>query len=331
MDVGHSLAARTNCFSKEASTGTPDPECHAKASDKFATAFPKLETKYPNTSTSSCVTFGDQGAFETALTDYAASVPVATGSALGVCDAAKIKCVGKYVTAVLKCDSKAAGKTGTIDTKCTGKAVDKLANGAGGCLDKAAQHAGCTNAGNQAVALKGAADQFIQDTVVALASDPRYVDNGDGTVSDTQTGLMWEKKTTAVGSGPNYADPHDVDNTYTWTASGSPYPADGTVFTDFLVKLNTMPCFAGHCDWRLPSEEGQNSPFTGPKELEGLLIHQCGANPCDDIIFAPVAFFYWSATTYAGSPSFAWGVGNGNLYSGFKTGNFYVRAVRTGP
>ena len=93
-NVGKSLAARTGCLSRETSSGVANPSCHQKAHDKFAAAFPKLETKYPNTSLTPCLRFGDQEAFETALTDYAASVPVATGSALGTCDAAKIKCVG---------------------------------------------------------------------------------------------------------------------------------------------------------------------------------------------------------------------------------------------
>ncbi len=35
-------------------------------------------------------------------------------------------------------------------------------------------------------------------------------------VTDSATGLQWEKKTGAVGSGQNYGDPHDVRNTYTW-------------------------------------------------------------------------------------------------------------------
>src|SRR6059036_1572800 len=38
----------------------------------------------------------------------------------------------------------------------------------------------------------------------------RFVDNGDGTVTDNQTGLQWEKKDGADGV-ENYADPHDVD------------------------------------------------------------------------------------------------------------------------
>src|SRR5262245_31940309 len=53
--VGKSLAARTGCFSKEASKGIADPSCHQKASDKFTGGtnpakgvFAKLEGKYPS-------------------------------------------------------------------------------------------------------------------------------------------------------------------------------------------------------------------------------------------------------------------------------------------
>lgn len=156
------------------------------------------------------------------------------------------------------------------------------------------------------------------------------------TVFDCDTGLEWEKKTTAVGSGQNFADPHDVDNTYTWTASMSlPYPPDGTAFTDFLVKLNTPPCFAGHCDWRLPSEEGQNPPGTGAKELESILLapYPCGTSPCIDPIFGPTAADrYWSSTTDATGPLGAWRVdfGDGGVDGDAKLGSRYVRAVRGG-
>src|SRR5439155_128123 len=63
----------------------------------------------------------------------------------------------------------------------------------------------------------------------------RFVDNMDGTVTDNETGLQWEQKDGA-GGGANFADPHDVDNTYTWSSSGT--AADGTAFTDFLSRLN---------------------------------------------------------------------------------------------
>jgi hypothetical protein len=38
----------------------------------------------------------------------------------------------------------------------------------------------------------------------------RFVDNGDGTVTDTRTGLMWEQKT-------DDGSIHDKDNVYTWS------------------------------------------------------------------------------------------------------------------
>ncbi|HXQ21453.1 MAG TPA: hypothetical protein VN812_07255, partial [Candidatus Acidoferrales bacterium] len=49
----------------------------------------------------------------------------------------------------------------------------------------------------------------------------RYVDNGDGTVSDLNTGLMWEKKT-------NDGSVHDESNVYTWCAGTFPNCAAGT-------------------------------------------------------------------------------------------------------
>jgi cysteine-rich repeat protein len=96
----------------------------------------------------------------------------------------------------------------------------------------------------------------------------RFADNGDGTITDTKTGLMWEKKDDA-------GDIHDKDNSYTWSSTGT--AADGTAFTTFLATLNQTN-FAGHHDWRLPSEDGQNPPGTGPKELESIV--ETGASGC---------------------------------------------------
>ena len=161
------------------------------------------------------------------------------------------------------------------------------------------------------------------------------MDNGDGTVTDYVTGLMWEQKDDSGGI-------HDKDDTYNWNSSGSPYPPDGTAFTVFLDTLNggatgVGDCdsgdgltesggFAGHCDWRLPTVA----------ELRTILLEPspCGTNPCiDEDVFGPaVSSFYWSATTTAGFPDFAWGVffGGGNVFSDGKAGSHYVRAVRGG-
>ena len=89
----------------------------------------------------------------------------------------------------------------------------------------------------------------------------RYTHNGDGTVTDHQTGLQWETKTSSDDI-QDFANPHDADNTYPLSAVPGGTLPDGSAFTDFLVRLNGASddgsatlsgCFAGHCDWRLPT------------------------------------------------------------------------------
>src|SRR5215468_1884914 len=69
----------------------------------------------------------------------------------------------------------------------------------------------------------------IDELVVAVdnalsgcaAGQPRFVDNGDGTITDHRTGLMWEKKD-GLNGRPNEVDLHDADNTYQWAGSCLP-------------------------------------------------------------------------------------------------------------
>ena len=154
----------------------------------------------------------------------------------------------------------------------------------------------------------------------------RFVDRGL-TVFEYQTGLEWEKKTDDGGI-------HDVNRTYTWSAT-LPNP-DGTAF-DFIDQLNTSPCFAGHCDWRLP----EVNRYGGTAELETILLPEAPGScprvpdPCIDPIFGPTAASsYWSATTTARCrPICAWLVHFAEGLVGWsKTLNdAHVRAVRTGP
>lgn len=157
-----------------------------------------------------------------------------------------------------------------------------------------------------------------------VGGSQRFTDNGDGTVIDHGTGLQWEKKTSLDGK-PDSGDPHDADNTYTWSAARGGTAADGSAFAVFLTALNTGPCFAGHCDWRLPTLA----------ELRTILLtpNPCAANPCIDPVFGPTAgSTYWSGTTSVYHPRRAWYVFfvSGLVSTSPKdAGINRVRAVRT--
>ena len=88
------------------------------------------------------------------------------------------------------------------------------------------------------------ASSFAANAMVS--NGRRYTDNGDGTVTDTLSGLTWEQKT-------DDGSIHDKDNLYSWSASVGGF-LDGTVTSVFLAQLNTPPGFAGHTDWRLPTQ-----------------------------------------------------------------------------
>ncbi len=158
-----------------------------------------------------------------------------------------------------------------------------------------------------------------QDGAVQAGVPLSYMDNGDGTISDNSTGLMWEKLS-------NDASIHNVDQTYTWSDA----------FTVKIKALNTTPCFAGHCDWRLPNRH----------ELESLVYEGQTVLPIVDVFTTPCMSpctvttcsctkdnYYWSSTTFPSSADSAWTVGFfvGDV-QGFSKSipSYYVRAVRGG-
>src|SRR3972149_9882251 len=89
-----------------------------------------------------------------------------------------------------------------------------------------------------------------------------YTDNGDGTFTDDNTGFMWEMKDESGGI-------HDKDNTYTWTDTGNSNltDPDGTLFTDFLDKINNT------CDGAGATSCSTDSGCSGG-ELCGLAGHR---------------------------------------------------------
>jgi len=138
---------------------------------------------------------------------------------------------------------------------------------------------------------------------------------------DNVTGLIWEVKQDWDDT-PNYTNPHDADNTYTWYDGSSGTPGDGTNTLYFIAALNSSQ-FGGHSDWRLPTV----------KELSFLLDRGRYFPTINTTYFSTVSSVYWSSTTRAYYPPvYAWYV---DFYDGYvgsytKSLNYYVRAVRSG-
>jgi len=133
-----------------------------------------------------------------------------------------------------------------------------------------------------------------------------FTDNGDGTVTDKATGLVWQK----CSRGQNN------DATCTGTATTSNW---STAVSD----CNSLT-LAGKT-WRLPNIN----------ELKSIVdTTKTTAPSIDTTIFPSTVAFdsYWSSTTFASNTSSAWVVisSDGQITNGNKTSNFYVRCV-SGP
>jgi len=161
-----------------------------------------------------------------------------------------------------------------------------------------------------------------------------YVDNGDGTVTDTKTGLVWEKKS-------DDGSIHDKDDVYTLGLTVPPYTLNGTAVTIFLAALNAGSGFAGHTDWRLPNltelESIRNLGNVNPA-VSAAFNASCGAsssgNPGCTVTTCSCtsADVHWSSSTYGGPAELAWAISfaDGDVDSDFKDSEYYVRAVRGG-
>ncbi|MBW2741681.1 MAG: DUF1566 domain-containing protein [Deltaproteobacteria bacterium] len=134
--------------------------------------------------------------------------------------------------------------------------------------------------------------------------EPRFEDNGDGTVTDHLTGLIWLRNANCFGKMTWW-----IALTYcNKLASGSCGLTDGSV--------------AG--DWRLPNIVELESLVNAEKSNLAAWLNSQG--------FSNVQLWdYWSATTLAFNRYYAWGVDMqyGNFYDG-KSEEFYVWPVRAG-
>jgi len=153
-----------------------------------------------------------------------------------------------------------------------------------------------------------------------------WVDNGDGTVTDVVTGLMWEKKS-------NDGSLHDWDDVYRWSGDGT----QETIW-DWLDDVNAEggTGFAGYADWRIPNvrelESIQRLEGGTPAAIIPPLHTPCplGCSVLTCACTKSSAPGYWSSTTVAANPPLAWLVSFqlGGTISGTKITPTWARAVR---
>ena len=124
-----------------------------------------------------------------------------------------------------------------------------------------------------------------------------FVDNTDGTVTDTATGLMWQQ-TTQTGLK-------------SWESA--------------IADCESLS-LADYTDWRLPNRN----------ELQSLVDYSTHSPAIDTSFFFdqdPWLNYYWSSTTYTAYSAYAWYVFFNDgliVYNDKSTARYFVRAVRGG-
>jgi len=179
-----------------------------------------------------------------------------------------------------------------------------LQTGETGCYDPSGSGAGVSCSGTG------------QDGDLQTGQVRSYTDNGDGTITDNQTGLTWEKKS-------DDGTINDQDNLYNWSDA----------FSVFIGGLNVAN-FVGHNDWRLPNrfeleslvDLGLNDP-----SVDAAFNTSCTGSTVTTGSCTAFDVYYWSSSVVTATPAFAWSVGfnNGGVnFSSIQFDTNHVRAVR---
>lgn len=148
------------------------------------------------------------------------------------------------------------------------------------------------------------------DTSTRAASTPteNFTDNGDGTVTDKQSGLTWMR--CAHGQAWSGGDCTGTAQRYTWPDALA-----------MALNLNALGGPAGHADWRIPKLQ----------ELAGIVERQCRDPRINLALFpATPAAAFWSATSRRGASdeALALSFGPEGVGTDSKEETHFVRLVR---
>ena len=130
--------------------------------------------------------------------------------------------------------------------------------------------------------------------IICSTGYAEIVDNGDDTVTDTKTKLVWQKAET---------------ETMTWK--------EAVTYCETLV-------LAGHCDWRLPNQS----------ELQAFFDSIYDNSSINRTAFPNLSYVYWSSNANADDTGYSMTVsfmpGDGSAYAADKNNGQGVKAVRGG-
>jgi hypothetical protein len=156
-------------------------------------------------------------------------------------------------------------------------------------------------------------DYAVDAKNMPASSNNRYTDNGDGTVTDNKTGLIWLKNAICIGEMDWYSAQERIAN----LAHGECGLDDGSWPGTWRLATKTEWQEMLNMKYRWPALS--NAAATG-KWKEG------------DAFVGVRSSGYWSATTLAFANSYAWYVNlfHGNMQNASKNITRHVWPVRDG-
>ena len=151
-----------------------------------------------------------------------------------------------------------------------------------------------------------------------IPSSVRFTDNGDGTITDNLTGLMWLKDANCMET--HYAT--------TWHNGFANWQEAQEIIAG-IDDGTYADCSAGYTDWRLPNRKELHSLADFSQSSPALP----SGHPFDNVESGPPGFQYMSSTTCTADMDHFWGidVGSGQIVKASKTSNpNWVWPVRGG-
>jgi hypothetical protein len=305
--------AKAKCHQKALLTGAAvDPACLDKAETKFTTAIGKADGQGLCTDTASAL----EGLVDGCIESLVAAPPTTTTSTLPTTTTTAPSTTTTTSDSTTTTSSTTSTTTtmllsgcfqdlgdGTIRDTCMGLQWEKKTDTAGGnnVDNRYSWHGCCGNGSSQTLCVA------CQPNAAAAATCAANASNGTFGCS-------------VCASGTCNVDPEASTN--------SGFSGASTTVWDWLNQVNAEN-FAGHSDWRLPSEQGRVTGTPTPRELEAILAapYYCpGPGPATIVMIHPIfgptctpyniLNGYWSATMNTNNPgSYA----------------YHVRAVRSGP